>query len=141
MQASGLPRFLAQLLFGHIERQVRLAGREHDEVVPIINVAYSDNAPMITVGVTITTKGGGAGIATALDARNVTRVGTADEQLTISVPALTQKEKAALDQLLPADAPPPEDVVKELGFSLKPSEIDAYHRFYRHYPVFSELVL
>ena len=64
-----------------------------------------------------------------------------NKQLSIGVPPLTLKEKASLDQLMPCNPAPTESDVSELGFRLKPSQIEAYHRFYRYYPMFGEVTI
>ena len=59
----------------------------------------------------------------------------------IGVPPLTFKEKTSLDRLMPRPEAPTEDDVLQLGFMLKPSQIEAYHRFYRYYPMFGEVAI
>ena len=58
----------------------------------------------------------------------------------IGVPPLTSKEKAVLDQLFPSENTPSEHDVEALGFNLKPSQIKSYHKYYRYYPVYGELL-
>ncbi len=140
-RASGYPAYLVSVLFAHMHRQVRKAGREGEALVPLYNIGYSDNAPMVTLG---------GAIADALRAQEIKKMledknmgDFLDEQchLRIGVPPLTFKEKASLDQLLPKVTPPTEQEVESLGFKLKPSQIKSYHRFYRHYPVFGEVAV
>ena len=143
MQTSKYPGFLATLLFQHMRRQVRTAGREDERIVPIFNIAYSDNAPMVTVGAAIADETLAAETAALLEIRNRNagvRMSESD-QLNIGVPPLTLKEKATLDQLMPCDPAPTEQQVSQLGFRLRPSEIGAYHRFYRYYPMFGEVAI
>ena len=64
-----------------------------------------------------------------------------DNHLSIGVPPLTLKEKACFDQLLPCDPAPTKEAVEQLGFRLKPTQINAYHQFYRYYPMFGEVAI
>lgn len=141
MQTSKYPGFLASLIFQHMRRQVRTAGRENDRIVPLFNIAYSDNAAMVTVGAAIADERHALETVERLEARNAAPRMDENEQLTIGVPALTLKEKATLDQLMPCDPAPTEGAVSQLGFRLKLSQIEAYHRFYRYYPMFGEVTI
>lgn len=61
------------------------------------------------------------------------------EQLVLSVPHLTAREKLRFDQLVPvrgeANA---KTVKKKLGFELKDTEIESYINYYLHYPLYGE---
>ena len=139
MQGSKYPSFLASLLFQHIRRQVRRAGREDDVVVPLFNIKYQDNAPMLTIGVAIVDPQRAEETAVAVSDGIMVKRMDERNQLSIDVPPLTLKEKVTLDQLMPCKTAPSEKEVSRLGFRLKPSQIESYHRFYRHYPVFGEI--
>ena len=139
MQTSGYPGFLSTLLLTHMRRQLRVAGREGERLLPLFNISYGDNAPMITIGAAIANEQHVLETNRALDAQDVIQRAT-DVPLRVEVPPLTFKEKVALDQLMPREQAPTENAVaEELGFRLKPSQIEAYHRFYRYYPMFGEL--
>ena len=141
MQTSKYSGFLASLLFQHMRHQVRTAGRENDDIVPVLNIAYSDNAPMVTVGAVIADKQYTQKNAKVFKTQNAIEKMSEHDQLSIGVPPLTLKEKATLDQLMPCDPAPTEDAVSRRGFRLKPSHIKAYHRFYRYYPMFGEITI
>ena len=141
MQASKYPRFLASLLFLHMQRQVRKAGREDDWIVPLFNIRYKDNAPMITVGAVIDHQGCAEKISEVLEGKGTIPRMNDRKQISIEVPPLTLKEKATLDQLMPCDDTPIEDVVQQFGNRLKPAQIKAYRRFYRYYPTFGEVTI
>ena len=140
-QASGYPPHLVSVLFTHMHRQVRMAGREGEALLPLFNIGYSDNAPMITLGGAIADEPGARKIRAILNDKGMGAFLDEQRHLQIGVPPLTFKEKACLDQLLPHVDPPTEQDVKELGFRLKHGQINAYHRFYRHYPMFGEVAL
>ena len=141
MQTSKYPYFLASLLFQHMRHQVLKAGRKNDDIVPVLNIAYSDNAPMVTVGAVIADKQHTQKAAEMLSTQNVIEQMNENNQLSIGVPPLTLKEKATLDQLMPCDPEPTEDAVSQRGFRLKPAQIKAYHRYYRYYPMFGEITI
>lgn len=138
-QTTGYPPYLASIIFAHMQRQILAAGREGENITPLLNIGYSDNAPMITVGGIITTKSKNNEIKELFDIKNLSKFTDQNEHLKIGVPPLTMKEKAVLDQLLPSPSAPTYDEVQTLGFKLKPSQINAYHEFYRYYPVYGEL--
>ena len=144
MQASQYPSTLASLIFQHMSRQVRKAGREDDRVLPLFNIAYKDSTQMLPVGAAIENKQYSNRTTEELiklEAQKAIRRMSEDSQITIKVPPLTLKEKATLDQLMPCDTTPTEDMVSQLGFRLKPSQIEAYHNFYRYYPMFGEITI
>lgn len=138
-QRSGYPRFLASVLISHMHRQVRVSGRQGEALLPLFNIGYADNAPMITVGGVIATRSQRKSIESALDSELSDDVPDAKRHLVVRVPPLTVKEKAGLDQLLPRDTVPHPEEVEGIGFRLRPSQIEAYCRFYRHYPTFVEV--
>ena len=141
MQTSKYPAFLASLVFMHIRRQVRKAGRENDQVVPLFNISYKDNAPMITVGAAIANKQQSHETEQVLHSKSTILRVDENKPLMIGVPPLTLKEKSTIDQLMPSVSVPSEHEVSQLGFRLKPSQIKAYHRFYRYYPMFGEVTI
>ena len=141
MQSSRYPGLLASLLFDHMRRQVLTAGRENDIIVPLFNIAYRDNAPMLTIGAIIADKQCAQATKVTLGANTSYVKMDEENQISIRVPPLTVKEKATIDQLMPCATAPTEDTVLELGFPLKPSQIKAYHSFYRYYPTFGEITL
>lgn len=141
LQKSGYPPYLASLLFSHMRRAIRTAGRESEHLLPLFNIGYSDNASMITVGAAIIDEARALEATTRLDENNMSAFLDETKQLKIGVPPLTIKEKISLDQLMPCDNAPTEEDVLQLGFRLKPSQIEEYHRYYRYYPTFGEITL
>ena len=140
-QTSGYPPYLASVLFDHMHRQVRTAGRKDESLLPLLNIGYSDNAPMVTVGGVIADEPRARQIRVVLDDKHMGAFLDEQRHLQIGVPPLTLREKAGLDQLLPRIDAPTEQDVEELGFRLKPAQIEAYHRFYRYYPIFGEVAI
>lgn len=132
---------VASMLFQHMHRQVRRAGRDSDCIAPILDIRYSDGAPMITVGGVLCAKDRAPAVKEAVGRHEFGGAAGGKEQMEIQVPPLTLKEKATLDQLLPSEEVPTESDVAQLGFRLRRNQIAAYRRFYRHYPTFAELAL
>jgi hypothetical protein len=136
--AGKYPANVASTLVNHLTHATRVAGRD-ERFVPIFNFSYKDNAPMVTVG---------GMIANAADRERLRRAALnarlpfvqAPEQTVIAMPPLTTREKLALDQLFPAQEAPSEEEIAKLGFKLKRSYIEAYHRYYSRYPVFGEVL-
>ena len=138
-QMSGYPPYLASILFDQMHRQLRRAGRTGDILLPLFNIGYRDNAPMITVGGVIADTGHVHRIETVLNENDMGGFLDEKRHLKIGVPPLTFKEKAALDQLMPREHAPTDQEVINIGFRLKTTQIEAYHRFYRYYPMFVEV--
>ncbi len=96
---------------------------------------------MITIGAAIDDETRARETADLLEAKAMGEYLDESRHLKIGVPPLTLKEKASLDQLMPRPDAPTADEVSALGFRLKPAQIEAYHRFYRHYPMFGEFAV
>ncbi|MFT7572668.1 MAG: hypothetical protein ACI9JL_003722 [Paracoccaceae bacterium] len=139
-QTSGYPPYLASIIFEQIRRQLLKSGRKEKEITPLFNFSYSDNAPMITMGGVISSNDLATEISVLLEGKNLGKFLDEKHQMKIGVPPLTMKEKAVLDQLLPSIEVPTNETVEGLGFKLKPSQIKAYHEFYRYYPIYGELM-
>jgi hypothetical protein len=135
---NGFAPFLSQALFDRIESlTIRNSGGLH-QFYPIFNYWYRDNAPMITVGGMIANDVDAALLA-ACDLPTNVEFARGREQLVISIPNLTTREKFALDRTLPCDVAPNASAV-DTEFPLSAEEISGYHQFYRFYPLFGELV-
>jgi hypothetical protein len=131
---NDFPILVSQILTDRI-KAATLAHKPGCEFFPIWNFLYADDAQMITVGGMIADRQDEATLhASGLDKFSFFNSVSPFE---ISVPILTDKEKKALDKLLPstADIKP-----KVLDFELRPKEILAYQKFYLEYPVFNETV-
>ena len=131
--------YLASVVFAHIHRQVRKAGRTGEKFLAFINFSYSDNAPMVTIGGAIVDENMSELIRSSLTKAGLEYLLSEDDLVRIDVPPLTYKEKSVIDQKLPKEDPLTEDDVLELGFRLKRNQIESYHKFYRYYPVFGEI--
>jgi hypothetical protein len=132
---SRFPELIADLLLVKLERATRVSGRP-ERFVPLFNFSYKDRAPMVTVGGMIADNE----TKQRLDACDLAQrfdFVTGASQYTIDVPPLTQREKVAIDQLLPVSGLI--DVEARLGWRLPESQRRAYQRFYKYYPVFAEL--
>ena len=110
-----------------------LSRKPECEYRPIWSFWYADGSDMITVGGMVADRTA----AVALDASGVRTLpyATGQDVFRIELPVLTEKEKRALDRLLPC--PQPLDT-KKVEFELRPKEVEAYQRFYLQYPVFNE---
>ncbi len=130
---NDFPQLVAEILHRRIKSAV-LDRKQDCEYVPIWTYRYADDADMITVGgmiadATDKAKFDASGAATLSFA-------TGSTLFDIELPVLTEKEKRALDKLLPSDSPLN---LASLEFELRPSEVAAYQSFYLEYPVFNEM--
>lgn len=134
---NGFARLAAEIGFQHLARMGRRAARE-EQFHPLLHFRYNDGAPMITIGGMIAHPQDSAELE-ACELQNRFDFVTGEEPFKISVPNLTLKEKAVIDQYLPADEPITSAVLAEvLGFRLPEAEVRGYERFYRQYPLFGE---
>jgi hypothetical protein len=123
------------------DRLDSLAGRNSGglrRLYPIFNFWYKDNAPMITIGGMIA-DADDAELLADCELPQHSEFARGRDQVVISIPNLTQREKFALDRVLPCDIAPTPDQV-EADFPLSAAEITGYHQFYRFYPLFAEMV-
>lgn len=130
---NDFPALAAEIVHQRLKAAV-LDKKPGCEYVPIWTYRYADDADMVTVGGMIAdaadrTKFDNSGVATMPFV-------TGGALFDIDLPILTEKEKRALDKLLPSATPL--DPAK-LEFELRPTEVAAYQRFYLEYPVFNEM--
>ena len=133
LSKNQFPALVGEIMFNFMKSSVLSTTRDLD-FFPLFNFSYSDGAKMVTYG---------GVIVDASDEATLKRLSLGSHfefvaqhgQFEIQVPQLTFKEKLELDRRMPcAQAPKPDN----LPFELKPSEIEAYRRFYQEYPVFAE---
>jgi len=130
---NDFPELIRELLHGRI-KAATLATRPGCEYVPIWSFRYADDADMVTVGGMIANEADRAKLAACgLDGFGYL---SPDSLYHIELPILTEKEKRALDRLLPCAAALDH---KKLDFELRPSEVEAYQQFYLEYPIFNEM--
>jgi len=127
------PEFAASILHERIKSAV-LEKKPGCEYQPIWCYRYADDAEMITVGGMIVDKPARQKFVDS-GAGELAHV-TGEALFHIELPILTEKEKRALDKRLPSATPLK---LKDIEFELRPSELEAYQRFYLEYPVFGEM--
>ena len=139
LDATGFPTTVSSILLDAIRHAMVVSGRT-ERFLPLFNFVYRDGAPIVTVGGMIASEHHAA-LVEDLQLEDFDFVAYAEgDPFRIDVPHLTPKEKTALDRCLPQDGPLDRAFVeREYGFGLPQSMLDSYSRFYRHYPVFSEL--
>jgi hypothetical protein len=101
--------------------------------IPLLNLTYADGARMVTYGGILVNDDDRVKVE-ALNLGRFEYVAKA-AQFELAVPQLTHKEKLELDRLLPKTGPP---AATDLPFELKDTEIEAYWKFYLHYPTYAE---
>lgn len=132
------PSIVSKILFERINSSIVKSGRA-ERFLPIFNISYADSTPMVTVGGII----GNYDMAEKLNYDELSSkyyIVKKEDQVVISVPPLTQKEKLTIDQLFPSPTVPTEDEMKDvMGFSLTEEIIQAYRLLYLYYPTFGEV--
>lgn len=130
---NDFPALAAEIIHKRVKSAV-LDKKPGCEYVPIWTYRYADDADMITVGGMVAD----AEDRTKFDASYATNLQfvTGDKIFDIELPVLTEKEKRALDKLLPSATALDPDT---LEFELRPTELAAYQRFYLEYPIFNEM--
>lgn len=129
------PELVAHALINALDSACRNSGKSIT-FEPIFNFFYQDGAPMVTIG----------GIAVDEDHKNKLLslklsekffFATGKVQVSIDVPNLTPQEKIKLDSLLTKDEPDP--VANNLNWEIDEEAVSNYCRFYKQYPLFSEI--
>ena len=134
-EAQQFPVNLSSLLFKFLAHSVRITGRT-ERFHPLFNFRYRDNAPMITIGGMILNDVDAARLAKVPFVRTGA-FALGEEQVEIAVPPLTTREKLTLDSRLPTAAA---SDLRDLGFELKPRQLEGYHLHYKRYPLFGEVM-
>jgi len=133
LSRNQFPTLVGDIMFNFLKSSVLSTTRDLD-FFPLFNFAYADGAKMVTYGGMIVDKSDEK-IMKELALQSSFEFVAQHGQFDIQVPHLTLKEKLEMDKRMPcSSAPKPE----ELPFELKPTEIEAYMKFYRDYPMFSE---
>ncbi|WP_176048996.1 O-methyltransferase [Burkholderia sp. BCC1644] len=142
VKASQYPEILGRSIFVALRShlRVRSAGLS---LLPIFHFYYKDGAPMVTVGAIVVDET--QGYRELVESSGVFSrfpYFTGETQYTIKVPPLTQKEKMALDNMMPSISAPKELLVRaKYGFSIDQELLDNFFQLYRAYPTFSELAI
>jgi len=132
------PGLLAKTMQNKFQDALITTGREDKEFVPIYNIKYKDTSQMLTFGGMIC-EAADHGKLEDSQVWSLDYVKGMDQEI-IDVPPLTQKEKLALDQMLPSDQElTRERVGAELDIELTEDQLQSYNRYYKHYPVYGEL--
>ena len=129
------PRLIAEIISNQFQ-SIALKTRGDKAWVSMFDIEYVDTTPMITVGGFVSTP------QTEEQVRMIVAGGRwgGKQPFPIAIPPLTLKEKIALDRLMPSVAIPTSQQVHRLGFALRQDQLASYHRHYRDYPVFGEVV-
>jgi hypothetical protein len=135
LRQSDYPRLVAEIVSNQFE-SIALRTRGEASWVQLFDIEYVDSTPMVTVGGFVSTP------TTAAEVQHIvaSERWRGKQSAPIALPPLTIKEKMALDSLLPSPTPPTQQRVHRLGFALRQEQIVAYHRHYRDYPVFGEMI-
>lgn len=104
--------------------------------VSAFRLIYRDNAPMVTVGGILPSRGA-ARIAADVVSQSAWSCRPAKP---IVAPHLTIREAVVLQSRLPAAGPLGRDAVRALGFDLDDDQLEAFQAYYRHYPAFAQIV-
>lgn len=102
--------------------------------LPLLNLTYADGARMVTYGGVLVNDEDRASVE-ALGLSQRFEYIANGHQFVLAVPQLTHKEKLELDRLLPKEGAP---AAKDVPFELKDAELEAYSKFYLHYPTYAE---
>lgn len=130
---NDFPKFVAELLHDRIKAAV-LSTKPGCEYRPIWTFQYADDAVMITVGGMVADDTDAELLAAC--SLNQLPYASPHSMFEVALPILTEKEKRALDKLLPSEKGIDP---KALDFELRPKEVEAYTTFYLEYPIFNEM--
>lgn len=102
----------------------------------VVQLAYRDSVPMVTVGVALpsTEK------ASLVETLTSTDSWVGYEGSLIQAPPLTAKEVQALRSLLPSSTPLTVQAVQSLGFDLAAEQVSSFSRHYLRYPTYAQVL-
>lgn len=132
---KNFPELVSMALITALDAGCRESGKDIT-FETIFNFFYKDGAPMVTIG----------GIAINKDQKAaIKKLSLADkfffaagkQQVSIDVPNLTPQEKIKLDSLLTRNGANP--TARQMGLEISEEAISDYCRFYKQYPLFSEI--
>lgn len=131
---SAYPKHLADLLQETLRDSVRISSGDR-RYRPLFAFAYRDGQRMVSVGGIVVSERDAA----RLDASGAMRLPFVGADVTIlEAPLLTAREKAAIDRLLPAPRIASRRA-RRAGVRLSASELSAYVKWFREYPLFAEV--
>jgi hypothetical protein len=133
LTAVAFPALVGEIWDAYARSKVLGTGRGM-HFVPLLNLTYADGARMVTYGGVLVNDDDRARVE-ALNLGQRFEFAAKLAQFELAVPQLTHKEKLELDRLLPKVGPP---AANDLPFELKDTEIEAYWKFYLHYPTYAE---
>ncbi|MFA7254673.1 MAG: O-methyltransferase [Candidatus Omnitrophota bacterium] len=129
-----LPKFFSEVVYSRIEEV--LAGRGGVNFFPLFNFLYADNAQMLTLGGIIDGDEGAARLQTSgIYGHDFIR--RRYQSLKITAPPLTLRERYWLDKKIGHQLRN-----NRLPFELRRrGSLKSYAKFYKHYPIFSEILV
>lgn len=104
--------------------------------VPAFQIGYRDSRPMVTVGGVLPSTRTASAVRSIVSSPRWP--GLVREPIAIG--PLTLKEAAAMQAELPRKGRLTRKVVRDLGFDLESDFIRAFEKYYRHYPIFAQVV-
>ena len=141
---AAFPGALSQSMLNRMSEVLRLSARgiSNDQLsfLPLFKFAHKDNAQMITVG--------GAIVDGELKSTSLKKLKWESAEIeqqpaleTINIEPLTLREKIALDKLMPHVVGPADLIRKarDAKLQLDAEQLNAYSRYYRHFPIFAEM--
>jgi len=132
---ADFPKLVAEIVHNRLRSAV-LSFKPDCSYLPIWSIQYADQAVMITVGGMVVDD---ADATKVFQSKVFDLASSSRENLyKIDLPVLTEKERRALDRILPFDGTIDPET---LEFELTPSQIRAYQEFYLDFPSFNELAL
>lgn len=133
---KNFPKLVSSVLFKSLDSACRSSGRSVS-FAPIFNYFYSDGAPMVTIGGMVVDEGCGEKLKNWKQTENPL-FAKEEDQISIDVPNLTPREKAQIDSFITSDEKNPSST--DLNLEFDDEAINNYCQFYRHYPIFNEVI-
>jgi hypothetical protein len=110
--------------------------RKVNPCVPAFRLVYQDSATMVTVGAVFPR----ADRHATVKRRVTNRAWVGRPSDPVIAPHLTSKEASILQANLPLRSTLNRQDVQALGFDLEEEQIKAFSNFYRHYPMFAQII-
>lgn len=140
IKSDRFPKIMGETAFNIVDDLVRVSGRNL-KFIPLFNFHYIDSSHMVVIGGMLGANGEIEKLKRVKESES-SDILLGRQQVLINVPLLTPREKIAFDAELPDKRGIfPAKFEATTGYSLRENQIQQYLKYYRQYPIYTEIEL